>query len=70
MSNLSLTVDHSQSQDSAGAGSRYPVKELTNRLARFLLQRYQHLDQDKAFDTSSIQTQQPVRPSQRKRKQL
>lgn len=58
----------SQSQDAASAGSGHPVKELSDGSTRFFLQRDQHLDQDQALDTSSVQTQQSVHPIQTDRK--
>lgn len=56
-------MDYCQSKDAPCACSSHPVKELPGGSARLLLQSDEHLDQHQAFNTSTIETQQPVHPA-------
>lgn len=55
-------MDDGQGQDAPGAGAGHPVEQLPGGPARLPLQGDQQLDQHQAFDSSSVQTQEPVCP--------
>lgn len=60
-----LTMYNSQGQDPSSAGSRDPVKNLTNGTACSLLDSQEELDEHQATDAPSIQTQEAVLTGER-----
>ena len=60
-------MDYSEGQNAPSAGASHPVEELSGGPTGLPLQSDQHLDQHQAFNTSAIQTQEPVHPAERRR---
>lgn len=63
-------MDYSEGQDAPSAGASHPIEELSGGTTGLSLQSDQHLDQHQAFDTSTIQTQQSVYPTEKRIKKI
>lgn len=61
-------MDYSEGQNAPSAGASHPVEELSGGPTGLSLQSDQHLDQHQAFNASTIQTQEPVHPAEKRRR--